>query len=85
MLQTIKRNRDFNPDERDALYEMIENNREREDCLVGAYLLLGQTESERHFARLSEAEQQIFQEISNILFLGWRKDKWTKNENADSQ
>lgn len=85
MLQTIKRNRDFNPDERDALYEMIENNREREDCLVGAYLLLGQQKAaERHFARLSEAEQQIFRKYPIYYF--WDGGKINgQNENADSQ
>ena len=85
MLQTIKRDRDFNPDERDALYEMIENNKEREDCLVGAYLLLGQQKAaERHFARLSEEEQQIFKEYPIYYF--WDGGKINgQNENADSQ
>lgn len=60
-LQTIKRWRDFNIDEIGALYAMVENKDTREDCVVGAYLLLGQQQAaEIHFARLSEEEQKSF-------------------------
>lgn len=60
-LQTIKRWRDFNIDEIGALYAMVENKDTREDCVVGAYLLLGQQQAaEIHFARLSKEEQENF-------------------------
>lgn len=62
-LQTIKRWRDFNIDEICALYAMVENKDTREDCVVGAYLLLGQQQAaEIHFAKLSEEEQNNFKE-----------------------
>lgn len=62
-LQTIKRWRDFNIDEISALYAMVESKDTREDCVVGAYLLLGIPQAaEIHFAKLSEEEQKNFKE-----------------------
>lgn len=62
-LQTIKRWRDFNIDEIGALYAMVENKDTREDCVVGAYLLLGQQQAAGiHFGKLSEEEQKSFKE-----------------------
>lgn len=59
ILQTIKRYRDFNTDEIGALYSIVENRDTREDCIVGAYLLLDhQQAAEIHFAKLSEEEQE---------------------------
>lgn len=60
-LQVIKRRREFTIDELSALYELIENNETRQDCRVGAYLLLGQQQAaEIHFAKLTDEEQNNF-------------------------
>ena len=62
-LQTIKRWRDFNIDEISVLYAMVESKDTREDCVVGAYLLLGIPQAaEIHFVKLSEEEQKNFKE-----------------------
>lgn len=62
-LQTIKRRRDFNIDEIGILYQIIEGKYTREDCLVGAYLLLDQQQAaEIHFARLSDEDRNNFKE-----------------------
>ena len=71
-LQIIKRN--FNPNEIEKLYKMIENSETREDCLIGAYLLLGQQQAaEMHFARLSKSEQNNFKEYPIYHF--WKDKK----------
>lgn len=63
-LQTVKRWRDFNNDEITILYNLVENPDTREDCIVGAYLLLGlQQAAEIHFAKLTEEEQKNFKEF----------------------
>lgn len=73
VLQTTKRYRDFNIDEIGALYSMVENKDTREDCMVGAYLLLGQQQAaEIHFAKLSEEEQKNFKEYPIYHF--WNID-----------
>ena len=73
-LQTIKRWRDFNIDEIGALYAMVENKDTREDCVVGAYLLLGQQQAaEIHFGKLSEEEQKNFKEYPIYHF--WKTEE----------
>ncbi len=53
---------------------MIENSETREDCLIGAYLLLGQQQAaEMHFARLSKSEQNNFKEYPIYHF--WKDKK----------
>lgn len=70
VLQTIKRYREFNLEEIKKLYSIIENNT-REDCVVGAYLLLDQQQAaEIHFAKLSEEEQNNFKKYPIYHF--WR-------------
>lgn len=71
-LQTIKRYREFREDEIEKLYDIVENRDVREDCIVGAYLLLDQQQAaERHFAKLSEEEQEIFREYPIYHF--WKE------------
>ncbi len=73
-LQTIKRWRDFNIDEISALYAMVESKDTREDCVVGAYLLLGIPQAaEIHFAKLSEEEQKNFKEYPIYHF--WKAEE----------
>lgn len=73
-LQTIKRWRDFNIDEIGALYAMVENKDTPEDCVVGAYLLLGQQQAaEIHFGKLSEEEQKNFKEYPIYHF--WKPEE----------
>lgn len=73
-LQIIKRTRNFNPNEIEKLYKMIENSETREDCLIGAYLLLGQQQAaEMHFAKLSKSEQNNFKEYPIYHF--WKDKK----------
>lgn len=62
-LQIIKRIRSFSSSEIEKLYKMVENSETREDCIIDAYLLLGQQQAaEMHFARLSKLEQDNFKE-----------------------
>ena len=62
-LQTVKRCRDLNNDEIKQLYELVANKETREECIVGAYLLLDQQKAaEIHFYKLIEEEQQVFKE-----------------------
>jgi len=71
-LQVIKRKRDFTSDEIGALYELVENRDTREDCKVGAYLLLNQQQAaEIHFAKLSVEEQKTFREFP--IYYYWRQ------------
>lgn len=73
-LQTVKRWRDFNIDEIGVLYEMVENKDTREDCVVGAYLLLGQQQAaEIHFRKLSEEERKDFKEYPIYHF--WKTEE----------
>lgn len=75
-LQTIRRMREFTIDELKELYTMVEDKQTREDCLVGAYLLLEQQlAAEIHFAKLSEQEQKNFKEYPIYHF-------WT-NQNLE--
>ena len=63
VLQTIKRYRNFNINEIETLYSMVENKDIGEECIVGAYLLLEQQQAaEIHFARLSKEEQNSFKQ-----------------------
>lgn len=72
ILQTVKRCRDFNIDEIRTLYLMIENKNTREDCLVGAYLLLGQQPAaEMHYSNLSKEEQEKFKQYP--IYHYWNK------------
>lgn len=74
VLQTIKRYRSFDIDEIRTLYSIIENRATREDCIVGAYLLLNQQQAaEIHFARLPKEEQEKFKEYPIYHF--WKTDK----------
>lgn len=60
-LQTIKRYRDFTIDEISTLYTLVEGKDTREECRVGAYLLLDQQQAAKiHFDKLSEEEQNNF-------------------------
>lgn len=73
-LQTIKRWRDFNIDEIGVLCAMVEDKDASEDCVVGAYLLLGQQQAaEIHFAKLSEEEQKDFKEYPIYHF--WKTEE----------
>lgn len=72
-LQTVKRCREFNIDEITILYNLVESTNTREDCIVGAYLLLGsQQAAEIHFAKLTEEEQKNFKEFPIYHF--WKTD-----------
>lgn len=74
-LQTIRRKREFTIDEIKELYTLVEDKQTKEDCLVGAYLLLGQQlAAEMHFAKLNEQEQKSFKGYPIYHF-------WT-NQNA---
>lgn len=79
ILQTTKRCRDFNIDELRTLYSMIENKGTREECLVGAYLLLGQQQAaEIHYSKLSEEEQEKFKQYP--IYHYWEKKKILSNQ-----
>ena len=72
-LQVIKRRRDFTIDEVSCLYKLVENPDTREDCRIGAYLLLEQQQAAAiHFASLSEKEQNNFR--SYPIYFFWKKD-----------
>lgn len=80
ILQTIKRYRDLNIDEIKTLYLMVENTDTREDCVVGAYLLLEQQQAaEIHFSNLSEEEQKYFKTYPIYHF--WKSEE-TQNGQA---
>jgi hypothetical protein len=62
-LQTIKRYRKFNDAEIKSLCEMVEAKNTREECVVGAYLLLDQQKAAKiHFLKLSKKEQDNFKQ-----------------------
>ena len=62
-LQTIKRYRKFNDAEIKSLCEMVEAKNTREECVVGAYLLLDQQQAAKiHFLKLSKKEQDNFKQ-----------------------
>ena len=85
-LQTIKRVRELNIDEVKLLYEMVEDHDTREDCLVGAYLLLEQQQAaEIHFSRLSEEEQNNFKDYP--IYRYWKQEDKDngQTENADGE
>ena len=72
-LQVVKRKRDFTLDEISSLYELVESRETREDCRVGAYLLLGQQQAaEIHFARLPEEEQNNFRNYP--IYHYWKQE-----------
>lgn len=74
VLQTRKRDREFNLDEIKTLYSLVEGKDTREDCRVAAYLLLGQQQAaEIHFAMLSETEQENFKEFPIYHF--WKTEE----------
>lgn len=61
VLQTIKRNRQFNTDEIKQLYQITESGETSEYIKTGAYLLLEQQQAaEIHFANLTVEEQEEF-------------------------
>ncbi len=73
-LQTVKRSRDFNINEIDELYKMVESKETREDCIVGAYLLLEQQRAAQiHFEKLTEEEQNNFREYPIYRF--WKTEE----------
>ena len=73
-LQIIKRSRDLNIDEIATLYQMVECKDTREDCVVGAYLLLGQQQAATiHFLRLTKDEQNNFKEYPIYRF--WKTEE----------
>lgn len=71
-LQIEKRRRQLTNDERRQLVIMAETTGQREDILVGAYLLLdNQIAAELHFERMSEMQQVEFPKYPIYLF--WNK------------
>ena len=61
--QTLKRKRNLNADEIQALHSIIESNPKRQDVYVGAYILLEDYQSaEKHFKELSFEEQENFKQ-----------------------
>lgn len=73
-LQIAKRYRELTDDEKRILYIMIENNKTREDCVVAAYLLLGQNQAAKmHFANLSSEEQETFKDYPVYYF--WNEEE----------
>lgn len=59
--QTLKRKRNLNADEIQALHSIIESNPKRQDIYVGAYILLDDFQSaEKHYKELSVEEQDNF-------------------------
>lgn len=61
LLQVYKRQRDLNDEEEDELYEILENNYDNNQYMVGAYLLLGQQrQAERYFNKMSKEDQDDF-------------------------
>lgn len=60
-LQTVKRSRDFNEDEKKQLYSVIESGNAADAILIGAYILLGNTSGAKlHYDKLSPEEQDNF-------------------------
>lgn len=77
ILQTTKRWRALTLDEIGSLYAMIERVNVREDCLVGAYLLLDQQYvAQLHYNKLTEEEQNNFKTYPIYHF--WKTED-TKN------
>lgn len=63
LLQVYKRQRDLTDDEKDELYDIVENNSNNNQYMVGAYLLLGQQrQAERFFNKMSKDERNNFKE-----------------------
>ena len=63
-LQIAKRTRELSESEKDALYEISESNCQRLDIMAGAALLLGERErAKRYFSRMSNEEQEAFQQM----------------------
>lgn len=85
-LQIIKRRRNLNADEVVTLCQMVECKDKREDCVVGAYLLLGQQQAaEIHFSNMTEEEQNNFKEYPIYRFWKTEEKSNGKVENADSK
>lgn len=63
LLQVYKRQRDLTDEEEDELYDIVENNSDNNQYMVGAYLLLGQQrQAERFFNKMSKEDQKDFKE-----------------------
>lgn len=73
-LQIIKRKRILTEDEIDELYEITENNKNREDILTAAYILMDdEIGAKRHFKQLSIEEQNRFKEFPINIFWNVKK------------
>lgn len=60
-LQLVKRSRDLNEEERNQLYDIIDDRESKEMDIVGAYLLLGeQVQAHRHYQKLPVEEKEVF-------------------------
>ncbi|KGF05282.1 DUF4365 domain-containing protein [Anaerococcus lactolyticus] len=69
LLQVYKRQRDLTDEEEDELYEILENNSDNKQYMVGAYLLLGQQrQAERFFNKMSNDERNKFKEYPMYHF-----------------
>lgn len=72
LLQVYKRQRDLSDEEEDELYEILENNSDNNQYMVGAYLLLGQQrQAERFFNKMSKDERNDFKEYPIYHF--WKE------------
>lgn len=74
LLQVYKRQRDLTDDEKDELYDIVENNSNNNQYMVGAYLLLGkQRRAERFFDKMSKEDKNEFKKYPIYHF--WRNCK----------
>ena len=73
-LQSVKRQRQLTSDEKWALCSITERDGQREDILVGAYLLLeNQVAAELHFERLDSDAQENFTKYP--IYRYWKKQQ----------
>lgn len=73
-LQIIKRKRSLNEEEIEYLHEITENNKNREDILTAAYILMDDgIGAKRHFKQLSIEEQNRFKEFPINIFWNVKK------------
>lgn len=69
LLQVTKRERELNEEEVGSLYRIVESGNNREDILVGCYLLLNQQQAaELHFAKMDEILQEQFKQYPIYRF-----------------
>lgn len=69
LLQVYKRQRNLTDEENDELHEIVVNNSDNPQYMVGAYLLLGQQrQAERYFNKMSKEDQDDFKKYPIYQF-----------------